>query len=113
MENTKKNIILAAGILLLIFGSVFVQRFATSDSRTAKARMVDAAHGITADIADSATSIMARNPDAPEADWYSPGIAWALETGVSDGSKLDEPLTKREAIILLYRVNFLLAEKND
>ena len=35
--------------------------------------------------------------------WYQAGAAWAVETGVSDGTNLDQPLTREQLATMLWR----------
>ena len=35
--------------------------------------------------------------------WYEAGVQWAVEAGISDGSGLDQPLTREQLATMLYR----------
>ena len=35
--------------------------------------------------------------------WYEAGAAWAVETGISDGTSLDGALTREQLALMLYR----------
>lgn len=35
--------------------------------------------------------------------WYSAGVQWAVDSGISDGSALDQPLTREQLATMLYR----------
>ena len=37
------------------------------------------------------------------ASWYEAGVQWAVEAGISDGSGLDQPLTREQLATMLYR----------
>lgn len=36
-------------------------------------------------------------------NWYDAGAAWAVEQGISDGTNLDQPLTREQLATMLYR----------
>jgi hypothetical protein len=37
------------------------------------------------------------------ANWYGQGVAWGVESGITDGTRLEERVTRREIATLLYR----------
>ena len=37
------------------------------------------------------------------ANWYDAGAQWAVEQGISDGTNLDQPLTREQLVTMLYR----------
>ena len=47
---------------------------------------------------------LAGSPDVEaEGKWYAKARAWALEEGISDGERMEDKLTRQEAIAMLYR----------
>jgi hypothetical protein len=37
------------------------------------------------------------------ADWHSAAVAWAQENGISDGTRLDESVTREQIVAILWR----------
>lgn len=53
-------------------------------------------------------TVLARSAgvDATTGDsWYSAAVAWAQESGVSDGTALEEPVTREQLAAMLYRLS--------